>query len=120
MSLGENDPIENAVESPIAAAVETMADESGRRGLKRCGAGVGGELRISVESATRPNDARQGASGQEVDAAETCQRLEPYLSEFLDSCRQFGGLVEGELEARGQSPYGCGPRFCKGCLPGAT
>jgi hypothetical protein len=93
----------------VPAAIEAMADQSSRRSLERCGAGVSRELPVGAESATRTKNARQGTSGEQVDAAETCQRLEPHLSQLLDSRCQFEGLFKGELEPHGQSPHRYGP-----------
>jgi len=58
--LRQHDAIEHGVEPPVTAAVEAMAHKSSGGRLQGRHAGVGGQLRVSGEPMTGPENARQG------------------------------------------------------------
>src|ERR1700730_170748 len=85
LALSEGDAVENPVELPMTAAVETVADESGGRRLERRGAGVGSELGLALEASAGAEDAGQLASRQQIDTDQLGQWCEPLLGQERES-----------------------------------
>ena len=71
MGLRERNAVKDGVESTVAAAVEAVARASRRGSFQWGSAGVSRELGIGLEPVTRPEDAGERASCEQVDAAET-------------------------------------------------
>jgi len=67
-ALRHGDPVQGAVELPIAAAVEPVAPALARAGLERSDAGVAGELGVACEALDRADLAEQ-LGGAERSAA---------------------------------------------------
>ncbi len=74
--MRDGDPMQDSVQTPVAAAVEPVAHAPSRRGLQRGHAGIGGALGIRPESAPRTEDARECSCGQEADATQPGQQRE--------------------------------------------
>jgi hypothetical protein len=83
-----------------------MSNEASGRGFQGRCAGVRCELRVGAEPSTWAEYASEGAGGEEVDATQPSQRLEPGADPTLDSRRQFGSLIDSELKALSQPADG--------------
>jgi hypothetical protein len=52
-ALGDRDPVQGAVQLPVAAAVEPVTSMLAGAGLERCNAGVARELGVVLEALDR-------------------------------------------------------------------
>jgi hypothetical protein len=67
MRLGQGDAVNDRVEAPVSKPVEAMTNVASGRRFEGRNAGVCGDLRISSEARTRPQNPRQRTGCEDID-----------------------------------------------------
>jgi len=93
--LRDGDPVQCAVELPVAAAVEPVAAGATRACLERRDAAVTGELRVGVEAVDRADLAQQLGGGEGAAAGKFEQRRRGLGGE---RCQLAFELADGAAE----------------------
>ena len=107
--LGQHDPIDDRVQSTVAASVQPVPDTHARGCLEWSHAGVGSELRITRKALARAQEAGKDARGEGVHTAEASEGRKSRGGEFLDLQTDVVNVLLQQLEANRQPAYGRSP-----------
>ena len=102
----------------MAAPVEAVAHPAGAGGLQGRHPGGGGQLGLGAEAPPGPEDAGQGAGGEQAHPAQLRQGHEARPDAGADLRRELRRLVHGQAQALGQPPDGGGPLLVEGAGAG--
>ena len=103
--LGEDDEVENMIQSAVATPVQAVPHLPGRRRFQWRYAGVGGELGVGLEAVAWSQDGCEPAGSEEVDSTELCEQLEPSLRKFADLTSELRLMRKSQRKTAREAAY---------------